>query len=815
MASKHPLRRSCAFCRARKIKCSNETICEACRKQGADCIYDFEPTRSKGRNLSIDSTKANLLHVRSDQGLPESKRRRSCSASSAPSTPGSRNHDDFGHPDDSSESIAAALEQRFLEKFPQGHGQDAGDQIKFQQQQPRPKDVKYTGPLSLLAHDLVSLVIERFGSLGYLHDEDSSGRFFRSGLSSDDTPTMFDSPPPESNPLESNPLSDYGTRQRTQLIDVWYSMHPLSFLISKTLFLREVRDNTCDEVLLAVMLADASFVLGDDITIRRGGALLRWARSQLQNRPLCQQPKDGDSVHSGMPTRVYKGVSTAQAMVLMAWNALYSYEFRRAACYVDVARKVVAGVKDCMSSDSSPPNSSRINGVDVLDVEKEIVAYLWWTTFSLSLWASLQTGRLPEATPATFALDSLPMTEASSVMIQLDLVSENFSTLQKQKSSMREMWPLAHIASTVAYLFLHSSDQAAARNGLGVCREAIRLFSGTKNKKSAVDCKGQIYPGRLADDTSSRRLLLAFHHTMAVQFLFPKNASFQDQGSPPADTVDQFCSSAEEVIQYLSLAPAQHHDPFAITPSIHPSLPKALCLLLDTCSRAFSFIRTNLGLSLNETYFHQGWDGRLFPLANRLYAISKDDRFHQGTAVRAMRKQLKACAKSFGAPDASSNSLDISVPGGGDRMRSVSHSPQGNMQAQSYMAAGGTRMADASSPFSCVDESSRVSSSMPSSSGSSASVSTQPFNPLEGLSKWQISDGYPHAMLSPPAPVPHSVPEGAGMQNMWYSQAPVAMNFEAAGPISIQLDQWGWPSTSAEEATYLSFQALDMDEGQN
>lgn len=56
MASKHLSRRSCAFCRARKIKCSNETICEACRRQGTDCIYDFELPRPKAGTISPDSS---------------------------------------------------------------------------------------------------------------------------------------------------------------------------------------------------------------------------------------------------------------------------------------------------------------------------------------------------------------------------------------------------------------------------------------------------------------------------------------------------------------------------------------------------------------------------------------------------------------------------------------------------------------------------------------------------------------------------------------------------------------------------------------
>ncbi|KAF4464251.1 transcription factor [Fusarium albosuccineum] len=794
MTSKHPLRRSCAFCRARKIKCSNETICEACRKQGADCIYDFEPPRPKGRNPSIDGTKSNLLHVRSDLGLPESKRRRSCSASSGPSTPPSKAQEDFGSSGDNVESISKALENMFLQRFPQSSRPFTPNKHIEALANPTSQNSRYTGLLSLLAYDLVGLVIERFGSLGCYHNEQSSGQFFRSGMATDEAPAMFDTLA-----SKSNPLADYGPRQRGQLIDVWYSAHPLSFLVSKTLLLREVRDGTCDEILLAVMLADASFVLGDEVTTARGHNLLRWAKAQLQTRPRHQNLADDDAIYSSVPTRVYKRVTTAQALVLLAWNALSSSEYRRAVCYIDLGSKVVAEIKVSMSRDASPPNSSRINGVDVLDVEREVVTFLWWTTFSLNLWASIQRGTLPESIPATFTLDSLPMTESSSVLIQLDLVSENLSTLQKQKSSMREMWPLAHISSTVAYLFLHTSDHVT-RHGVSVCRETIKSFGSEANDNNKPDTKESVFSERKPDGIS-RQLLLAFHHTMAIQFLFPKNGDFRNQ----SETVSRFCSWTEGILKFLSSAPEQPHDPLAVTTSLRQSLPKAFCLVFDTCARAFNVIRANMGLNLGETCFHQGWDGRLFPLANSLYALSKDDRFIQGATLRGVRKHLKTCARAFGVP---SGSLGLPQQDA-SRVRSISHSPQRTTQMQNYFATTPQAMGDASSPFSCIEDVSGVSSSMPSSSGSSASVSTQSFTPFD-MNKWPLDGGFSQSMLSPPA-VQHGMPEGAPM-NMWYSQAPPMVDLESAGPVSIQLGQWVWPTTDSDDTAYLSFQALDMDE---
>ncbi|KAJ4265554.1 hypothetical protein NW762_004845 [Fusarium torreyae] len=614
---------------------------------------------------------------------------------------------------------------------------------------------------------------------------------------------MFDG----STSYSNSPLSNFSHRQRNQLIDVWFSAHPLTFLLSKTLLLREVREDTCDEILMAVMLADASFVLGEDLAIARGQELLRWAKAQLQMRPCYHPSDDNDTVHSAVPTRVYKGVTTAQTLVLLAWNALSSHEFRHAVCYIEVASKLVTEIRNCMAKDVSPPSSSRINGVDVLDVEKEIVTNIWWTTFSLNLWASIQAGALPETTPSTFTLESLPVTETMSVSIQLDLVSENFNTLQKQKINIREMWPLANIASTVAYLFSHTSDQTASKHGVSICREAIRLFEGADTRDPDDGSREAEY--------ESRQLFVAFHQTMIVQFLFPKNGSFYDQVIVPGETVHQFCSSVEQILQFLSPTPKQLDHNMAPSLSFQQPLTKALGTLLDTCSRAFNLIRDNMGLGLDQNYFRPEWDNRLCSLASQLYTISESEQFYQGATLRGVRKQLKACVRAFGS-QSTSNALGLLEPGM-NSIRSMSHSPQGNIKSSDGFITTNEVFADVPSPFQSAEVTSRVSSSMPSSSGSSTSVSTHSFTPFEEMNKWSINETFSHGMMSsnplnsPPA-IQHGIQGGGTMHNMWYSQAHPMMNFETAGPVSIHPTQWTWPTTSAEDSTYLSFQTLDMDE---
>ncbi|KAH7193625.1 uncharacterized protein B0J16DRAFT_301308 [Fusarium flagelliforme] len=794
MTSKHPLRRSCAFCRARKIKCSNDTICEACRKQGVDCIYDFESSRGKGRNHSFDGTKpSSLLQVRSDHDLPDSKRRRSCSANSSSSMSPRRAHEDLVPLGDGVESLAASLEQVFQDKF----SHLIFGEPNHIQSQSSSNNIRCIGLLRLIADDLVGSAGQRYSALGACQSDDLNNHSIRSGLSNDSTFTMFDN----ATSYCTSPISTFSHRQRNQLIDVWFSAHPLTFLISKTLLLRELREDTCDEILVAVMLADASFVVGDGSMVTRGHELLQWARAQLQMRPSYHLSEDKDAVHSGVPTRVYKGVTTAQTLVLLAWSALSSNEFRRAICYIEVASKLVTQIKDSMSNDVSPPSSSRINGVDVLDVEKEVVTNLWWTTFSLHIWMSVQAGGSPDMAPSTFNLDCLPETETSSISIQLDLVSENFNTLQKQKSNIREMRPLAYIVNTVAYI-LSQPDQAAPEHGVRICKEAIHAVESS-NAKVANMC-GQ-------SDNETQRLIIAFHQTIIVQLLFPKHQPLYDQVVVPTETLHRYCSLLEQIVQCLSPPSGQSSHHTASASPIQQPLSSAFCNLLDTCSRAFSLVRGNLGLDLNHGYFRQEWGNQLCSLAGSLYTISKTRHFCQSATLLKVRKQLKASVRAFGDHDSSNTSGLLGL--GLNNMRSMSHSPQGNVKVSSNFLVADESSTDI--PFQFSANGSRISSSIPSSSGSSTSVSS--FTPFGETNKWHINENYSQGAietsnLSPPTVAQQQLHNGTPMQAVWYSQAPPMLNFQAAGPASIQNNQWVWSNGSAEDTTYIPFQALDMEE---
>ncbi|KOS23080.1 hypothetical protein ESCO_003548 [Escovopsis weberi] len=423
------------------------------------------------------------------------------------------------------------------------------------------------------------------------------------------------------------------------------------------------------------MLADANFSIGDEVAMARGHVLLRWATAQLRTRPLRTNPQSpvGGSADasarmcSGISTRIFCGISTAQALMLLAWNALCSFQIRRATCYIGLAGNIATEIKEHISSNPAPITSSRINGIDVFDVEKEIVAYLYWTTYSLSLWAFIQmgNGHFSALLPTSLTSIFLPVTEASSVIIQLDLVSENFSTLQKQKAVIREMWPLAHISSVIAYIYaLYPSDGDAfespstnywqeapllalqrlqqvkpTRDISAVCREINRVLMESIHILN-----------RQVTEASSRNLVLAVYHTLAIHFLFPVTLQGELDEGIPAETLERFCTSTQEILHIFASIADQPQDLYSVTPSLRYCFPDVFGLSLDTCARALSLIqakRTAGGLLLDAPMLH-AYEGRLEVLSGRLYEMSQHDFLNQRKSLRLIRRQLKASLRAFG-----------------------------------------------------------------------------------------------------------------------------------------------------------------------
>ncbi|KAI1409919.1 hypothetical protein F5Y13DRAFT_169234 [Hypoxylon sp. FL1857] len=647
-ASKHPLRKSCGFCRSRKIKCSNETICEACRKQGVDCIYDFEPYQPPSRYVSRQSQQqADTISVRTDP----------------------QNDKDGGATSPAPSNIAAELETLFRENF-----STAGNGTNSNTRRPRtstfhrasvspPVDhstpsfgshtSQYAGLFSLLTEDLVAMIVDRFGSLGCHLTESGGARFLINGLRRDSTDTMFDS-----GPSGQNPLAEYGTRKTTQLIDVWFSNHPLSFLLSKTLMMHELRGETLDEILLSTILADANFFIGDGAAVARGQLLLRYATTKLHTH----QPGARQSI---LP---HPTISTVQALTLLGWNALCQSQIRRATCYISLAGRLATDLKNQKYSSTATGAGSRINGIDICEVEKEMMAYLWWINFILSQWISMQTNqRLPHLPHASLESVFLPVDAVSSVLIQLDEASDNLSTLQKQKAALLDIWPLAHVSSVIAYIYGLYPQDTQSNDPLGLVRQEI--YRVLTESIHVLDTKISHIP--------SRALVLAVYHTIAIHTLFPSPIGGFVDTALTGDVIHQFCTSAEELIRIVSSAHEQTPaEPLLrVPPQVHPSSPEIFTLSLDTCARALSTINSRKG-TINNVEIYTLYHPRLQSLTTHLDELAQDQFSSPGPSLRAVRRHIKNLVLEFGidSPVAnyhlrsrSSSSLSVSSGSLGDQ----------------------------------------------------------------------------------------------------------------------------------------------------
>lgn len=328
------LRRSCTFCRTRRIRCSGGHICTACRGRNINCIYGREARKGRPRRTDQGHRHqpSSSLEAGLETGVPLVLGDDSKQTGQA----------------DGSLTLGRMLEQMFDEYLICKSGLRSVFRASInifhrkqqQQQEDRCSRLNYDGLLCFLASDMVEIFVSRFGYLGCESPNFAQQDFYIASLAADTTSNMFD-PPKE---LE-NPISTLGMHLVMQLVEVcWFSMHPLSPLVSKTLLLSGIKDGTVDETLLAVILADACEIFSNTNTEAKtalhdgdGGkdrgdqtqqTMAYFAAMLLKSRPF--------------PLSELATIPTAQAMVLLGWRDLSLGNARRGSCYVGYACRIAS-----------------------------------------------------------------------------------------------------------------------------------------------------------------------------------------------------------------------------------------------------------------------------------------------------------------------------------------------------------------------------------------------------------------------------------------------------------------------------------------
>ena len=492
--------------------------------------------------------------------------------------------------------------------------------------------------MHVLIKDFVEMVALRFGGLGCHQVEDDGSRLFKRYLAMDDTQDMFDE-----RSEAHNPLVEYNDHQTLQMVDVWFSHHPLAVIVSKTLLLRSLRDGTHDDVLLAVILADVKFAENDSDARAKGIEIFGWAGSRLF---------DISSTNVDLVT--------IQALTLLGWHELCAARVRRSICYFLHASTLVTGLQ------TPAIRMNQINGMDIGEVEAELGHSIRWITFSIILWAFMQMDApIMELLPSSSSTSFPPIDETCSKVLALDWASDNISTLSHQAKTIRDLWPISHVASTTAHIYALYPRQQILTEPLKraswhtrTLRQLQRLSSPARNTPGDIStlCTKvrHVLVGALelfeprAGCEISQSIVLSAYHTMIVHFLFPRSSNL-DRTTPVTDgLIEDVCRSVRALLQ-VSPALEKTQVSGRMTVELFPcTIAEVFVLGLDACSRAFAHFQTRSRLNVeSEALLVSSRHEDISRLASDLRALSKHENLRQTKRTKAVKKQLKQVVQAF------------------------------------------------------------------------------------------------------------------------------------------------------------------------
>lgn len=504
--------------------------------------------------------------------------------------------------------------------------------------QDAPSPLPYDGLLGLVAQELVTLLATRLGRLG-CDDKESRTTFF-SPFQIDDYPSSVAGMPP----MDSNPVDEIHEQFRFQLIDMFFNTHPLCMIISKTLFLRSYKDGNYDTALLAAIMAGALHSYKITESSEKEARLFEYAEMLLNER--SSQSWD---------------LPTAQVMILIGWHELCTRRSQRAIYFIAYAGRIATAYLQQTTMDNPVPKG-RANGVDIDSVEAEMIRNLYWTCFSLTLWAFLEVGEpfaclLPKRLPPEFpAVD-----ETSSAMIELDLASDNVSTFQSQARAIRGLWPLAHIASTVGHIYALSPSDHDHRSPfqdvswqlkpLHQLRCLLRLNNDLESLCQSVQKVLQdAIQGvqREVRNEVSKTLVTAAYLTLMIHLDFPKTQMSDESAVKVTPLLlDHLIRSAGVLSNIIKRVVSSQTSRWLLstgptTPSGAIPLAEIFSSGLDVVGRAATHILSRLQTgSRSEHQCILAHLSRLSDLTHGLYCAAKEDPMRSSKRARSAKKALK------------------------------------------------------------------------------------------------------------------------------------------------------------------------------
>ncbi|KAJ6786205.1 hypothetical protein PWT90_04711 [Aphanocladium album] len=662
-AAPSALRRSCIFCRARKIRCSGGHVCSACRERNINCVYGPESRKGRPRRKQPASNNG-LTKMPPTTPMP-SDGNAEASSSSAPA----HSPQDGAGSAGPAQTIGQELQHMFREYFIKKSGSHSNlfqnsiavfhremDQTAQTQTRSRQMpQLTYDGLLSFLAHDMVEMLL-RFGQLGSDQPPGPSSNFYISNLASDTTPAMFGNPKSDIEPLRS-----FGKYIIIQIVDLWFSMHPLSMILSKTLLISAVKDETVDAALLAIILADTSQSRPGSKGEAGVGQEDPEALADLAATLLGQRT---------LPLSESERMPTAQALMLLGWREMCKGNVRRATCFIGYTCRIVSQIqKSWVDARAADVDGIKLNGVSISNVNMEILRNIYWICLSTTTWTFMQIQQpfsllLPHEVPEFPCAD-----EASSMLIQLDRASGNISTLQAQIRNMQWLWPLSHITSTVAYtytLFLNATKQESSPRQEPASWQTQHIHELHRLPQACMDplvLSRQIRRillqsiqdvEREVTNFTSQSFLLAAYHTIAIQMVFFERTQSDDDLFLLPSIFQSFKHSASALIGVAQRSPPPPISPVSLSCLVgvgRPDAVRTVALGLDTASRALVEIHRQCNLwpgDSEETI--KTLQAQLVEFARAIHQVCRTDHLMRcGSVIQPIKKRLKHLQRSLAA----------------------------------------------------------------------------------------------------------------------------------------------------------------------
>ncbi|KAL6230037.1 hypothetical protein BDW75DRAFT_234729 [Aspergillus navahoensis] len=665
----------CLFCRARKIRCSSGPICTACQERNINCIYSPEARKGRPRGRRVNSSSSLQRQPR-----PGARRR---GVSASPAAPGASQ---TGGPEPDMELLALPSPQfqqlggdevRGLGMEPSGSEgqvykgeQTLGHELEqlydefsirkpgsrsnlfadsiasfHQQMQEAPSEhnsapdcqatLNYDGLLSFLAHEMVNILLMRFGHLGCERPNSASHQdLYIFSLANDRSSTMFDAPQ-----CLQSPIAEWGKQRVCQMIDLWFFTHPLSPLVSKTLLLNAIEDETVDEALLAIILADALQAMGSSdgnnptttANFAETSQLLpQYAASLLSQRTL------------------------SQALILLGMRDLSRGYARRGTCYIRYTYRVITRQHRNRAGRESVEGSMKLNGMDIGLVEQELIQNIYWLCLSTTTWAFMQIDQpftllVPDEVPDFPSLD-----ETTSAVLCLDRASSNISTIPSQAQARRWLWPLSHVTSTVAHIYtLYRTAPIEERKVQAApwhTRHIHRLHHLLRSRFDPSSLSSEIREilmqaiqlvEREVTDPSCQAFLMTAYHTFIIHMLFGPERQIT---ASTIHILDE-CTAA-----ILSIAARFPSLPSTPVPTQRSHTADTLALSLDTCSRALVRIHAQGDWEQREDSEAIQTLAKLTDYAEQLHQACKSDYLGQyASFLGPVKKRLKWLQSAFRA----------------------------------------------------------------------------------------------------------------------------------------------------------------------